>query len=169
LPPADSPTFVPGRVGVVGLGLMGGSFAKALHAGGTQVFAWNRTSATTELAMIETIDGELTDDVIGSCELIVLAGYPQACIEWLDAKQDLIRTPAPSSWTRWASSASYANAASPLPRGTTGPSWAAIPWRARSTYSGFAHSRATMFRGAPLVVVPPDMDDFAPRRRARNV
>ena len=68
--------FTPGRVGVVSLGLMGGSFAKALHAGGEQVFAWNRTHSTTELAMIETIDGELTDDVIGTCELIVLAGYP---------------------------------------------------------------------------------------------
>jgi prephenate dehydrogenase len=29
--------FVSGRVGIVGLGLMGASFAKALHASGTEV------------------------------------------------------------------------------------------------------------------------------------
>ena len=31
---ADSPSFVPGRIGIVGLGLIGGSFAKAYAAAG---------------------------------------------------------------------------------------------------------------------------------------
>ncbi len=31
---------------------------------------------------------------------------------------------------------------------------------AGTQYSGFAHSRANMFHGAPMVVVPPQMDDF---------
>ena len=159
MPPADSPTFVPGRVGAVGLGLMGGSFAKALHAGGTQVFAWNRTSATTELAMIETIDGELTDDVIGSCELIVLAGYPQACIEWLDAKQDLIAHGAIVMDTVGVKRVICERCFAIAER----HDWTFVGGHpmAGTQYSGFAHSRATMFRGAPLVVVPPDMDDFA--------
>ena len=83
-------TYVPNRVGVVGLGLMGGSFAKAEHEGGREVYAWNRTHATVELAEIETIDGELTDDVIPTCELVILAGYPQFSIDWLQRKADLI-------------------------------------------------------------------------------
>ena len=45
----EARTFVPGRCGVVGLGLIGGSFAKALHEGGREVFAANRTRATLEL------------------------------------------------------------------------------------------------------------------------
>ena len=32
---------------------------------------------------------------------------------------------------------------------------------AGTQHSGFAHSRANMFRGAPMVVVPPPMDGFA--------
>ena len=156
--PADSPTFIPGRVGVVSLGLMGGSFAKALHAGGRQVFAWNRTSATTELAMIETIDGELTDDVIGTCELIVLAGYPQTSIEWLEAKQDLV---APGAIVmdavgvkRVICERCFAIAEK--------HDWTFVGGHpmAGTQHSGFAHARATMFRNAPLVVVPPAMDDF---------
>lgn len=159
MPSADSPTFVPDRVGVVGLGLMGGSFAKALHAGGRQVFAWNRTSATTELAMIETIDGELTDDVIGTCELIILAGYPQACIEWLEAKQDLVARDAivmdAVGVKRVICERCFAIAER--------HDWTFVGGHpmAGTQYSGFAHSRANMFRGAPLVVVPPDMDGFA--------
>jgi len=158
LSPADSPTFIPGRVGVVSLGLMGGSFAKALHAGGRQVFAWNRTSATTELAMIETIDGELTDDVIGTCELIVLAGYPQTSIEWLEAKQDLV---APGAIVmdavgvkRVICERCFAIAEK--------HDWTFVGGHpmAGTQHSGFAHARATMFRNAPLVVVPPAMDDF---------
>ena len=39
--------LVPGRIGIVGLGLMGGSFAKALHAGGREVYGWNRTHSVT--------------------------------------------------------------------------------------------------------------------------
>ena len=37
-------------VGVVGLGLMGGSFAKAYAAAGHTVLAWNRSRDTLELA-----------------------------------------------------------------------------------------------------------------------
>lgn len=158
MPSADSLTFVPGRVGVVSLGLMGGSFAKALHAGGKQVFAWNRTSATTELAMIETIDGELTDDVIGTCELVILAGYPQACIEWLEVKQDLIARGAIVMDTVGVKRVICERCFAIAER----HDWTFVGGHpmAGTQYSGFAHSRATMFRGAPLVVVPPDMDDF---------
>lgn len=56
--PEDA-TFVEGRIGILGLGLMGGSFAKALHAGGREVYAWNRTEATVDLAMIECVDGRV--------------------------------------------------------------------------------------------------------------
>ena len=87
---SSTTSFVPGRCGVVGLGLMGGSFARAFRAAGREVFAWNRTRSTLELAEIETVTGELTDDVIGTCELIILAGYPQSAIDWLREKAGLI-------------------------------------------------------------------------------
>ena len=49
---SSTTSFVPGRCGVVGLGLMGGSFARAFRAAGREVFAWNRTRSTLELAEI---------------------------------------------------------------------------------------------------------------------
>jgi prephenate dehydrogenase len=155
----DNATFVPGRVGVLGLGLIGGSFAKALHQGGREVFAWNRTRSTLELAMIECVDGELNDDTVGTCELVILAGYPKVSIEWLDQMADRLSPGAividVVGVKRSICDACFAIA--------EGHAWTFVGCHpmAGTQYSGFAHTRANMFRNAPLVVVPPtDIDDF---------
>ena len=71
-------------VGVVGLGLMGGSFAKAYAAAGHTVLAWNRSRDTLELAeMNGVVSGELSKDNIGTCDLVIIALYPQATIDYL--------------------------------------------------------------------------------------
>lgn len=151
--------FVPGRVGVVGLGLMGGSFAKGLHAGKMEVYAWNRTRSTLDLAMIETVDGELNDQTIGTCELIVLAGYPQFSVEWLEKKAPLIAPGAIVIDTvgvkRVICERCFAIAAgAPF-------SFVGCHPMAGTQYSGFGRARANMFYGAPMVVVPPaDMGDI---------
>ncbi len=151
-------TFVPGRVGILGLGLIGGSFAKALHAGGTEVFAWNRTHATVTLAMIDCVDGELDETTIPTCELIVLAGYPQVSIEWLRKAADLISPGAividVVGVKRSICKTCFALAEE--------HDWTFVGCHpmAGTHNSGFAYTRADMFRGAPMVVVPPEIDDF---------
>lgn len=154
-----SATFVEGRVGILGLGLMGGSFAKALHEGGKEVYAWNRTHSTLELAMIECVDAELTDEAVPTCELIVLAGYPQVSVEWLERMApsispgaiviDVIGVKRNVCEQCFAIAEQY--------------EWHFVGGHpmAGTQYSGFAHTRADMFEGAPMVVVPnPQMDDF---------
>ena len=155
--PADA-TFVANRVGILGLGLMGGSFAKALHAGGAEVFAWNRTRATLELAMIETVDGELDDTTVSTCELIILAGYPDISIEWLERMAPLISPGAividVVGVKRVVCEACFKIAEH------HGWTFVGCHPMAGTQFSGFAHARANMFRNAPMVVVPPAMDDF---------
>ena len=155
----EARTFVPGRSGVVGLGLIGGSFAKALHEGGREVFAANRTRATLELAMVETVDGELTDEVIPTCELIILAAYPNACVEWLESHADLV---APGALVIDAVGVKRAVCERCFEI-AEGRAWTFIGCHpmAGTQFSGFGHSRATMFRGAPMVVVLPQMEDIA--------
>ncbi|MEE0026664.1 MAG: prephenate dehydrogenase/arogenate dehydrogenase family protein, partial [Atopobiaceae bacterium] len=155
----DNATFVPSRVGVLGLGLIGGSFAKALHQGGREVFAWNRTRSTLELAMIECVDGELNDDTVGTCELVILAGYPKVSIEWLEQMAQRLSPGAividVVGVKRSICDACFAIA--------EGHAWTFVGCHpmAGTQYSGFAHTRANMFRNAPLVVVPPaNIDDF---------
>lgn len=150
---ANTPTFVPKRVGVVGLGLMGGSFAKAYAAAGWEIYGWNRTHSTTELAMIEVLTGELTDEVLPTCELVILAGYPQFSIEWLAEKAPLISAGAlvidAVGIKRAVCESCEAIAAS------HDFTFVGCHPMAGTQYSGFAHARATMFKGAPMVVVPP--------------
>ena len=66
-------------VGIVGLGLIGGSFAKAYHEAGETVLACNRTEDTLRFAMLSgAVDGELTEENIGSCDLVIIAVFPEA-------------------------------------------------------------------------------------------
>lgn len=152
-------TLIENRIGVVGLGLIGGSFAKAYAAAGWEVFAWNRTRSTVELAQIETVQGELDSRTIPTCELIILASYPAASIAWLEENAPLISEGAividivgvkrtiVDDCSAIAAEHSFAFVGCHPMAGTQ--------------YSGFAHAHANMFDGAPLVVVPPAMDDFA--------
>lgn len=151
--PQDA-TFVPGRVGIVCLGLMGGSFARAEHLAGHEVYAWNRTRSTLDFAMIDTVDGELTDQTIPTCELLILSGYPAMTIQWLQQNADLISPGAIVIDTVGVKRA-ICEACFPIAEGR--------PWyfigchpMAGTQYSGYAHSRANMFHNAPMVVVPPD-------------
>jgi prephenate dehydrogenase len=146
-------------VGVVGLGLIGGSFAKAFHAAGIEVYAANRTASTVELALVETIDGELDDAHVGTCELLVLTCYPKACVEWLESHADAIADGAividASGTKREVCSACF-----PLAEGRGWTFVGAHPM-AGTQYSGFGHARANMFHAAPLVLCPPpNMDDI---------
>ena len=71
-------------IGVVGLGLMGGSFAKAYTEAGHNVLAYNRSSATLDAAIISGIvSGELNEETIQTCDLVIIALYPQATIDYL--------------------------------------------------------------------------------------
>ena len=155
---AQAPTFVPGRCGVVGLGLMGGSFAKAFAAAGVEVLAWNRTRSTLELAMIETVSGELDEGTIGTCELIVLAGYPASVVSWLERNARLVSPGAIVIDTVGVKRVIFERCeeiCADLPFTFVG-----CHPMAGTQFSGYAHARATMFKGAPLVVVPPALGDI---------
>lgn len=151
-------TYVPGRYGVVSLGLMGGSFAKAFAAAGAEVYAWNRTRSTLELAMIETVTGELDEETIPTCELIILAGYPASTVEWLERYAPLVSPGAiviDTVGVKRVICERCEEICAPYSFTFVG-----CHPMAGTQYSGFARARATMFKGAPMVVVPPAMDDL---------
>lgn len=151
-------TYVPGRYGVMSLGLMGGSFAKAFAAAGAEVYAWNRTRSTLELAMIETVTGELDEETIPTCELIILAGYPASTVEWLERYAPLVSPGAiviDTVGVKRVICERCEEICAPYPFTFVG-----CHPMAGTQYSGFARARATMFKGAPMVVVPPAMDDL---------
>ncbi len=79
-------------VGIVGLGLIGGSLAMALKRNADMtVLGCDINKSTEEYAcMTGTADGILTDGNVNKCDYIFLAVYPTATVEWLREKAALI-------------------------------------------------------------------------------
>jgi len=70
-------------VGIVGLGLIGGSVAKAYKACGHTVYAYNRTKEVLDTAIQNGFaDGFLDDVTASELDLLVLALYPKISIEF---------------------------------------------------------------------------------------
>lgn len=81
------------NVGVVGLGLIGGSYAQALKSlGDVTVFGFDINETVTYQGLLtESIDAELTEEALGSCDVVFLALYPQAAIDYVKAHATQIK------------------------------------------------------------------------------
>ena len=75
----------------MGLGLLGGSYAKALKKQGFLVEAVTRSQSTIDYALEQgIIDGGAAfpdPDIIGRADFVVLAMYPQTLLDWVKAHQ----------------------------------------------------------------------------------
>jgi len=80
-------------VGIIGLGLIGGSMAKAVKANTScVVLGCDLDEETMSLArMTGAIDGPLTDDLIPRCDLIMIAIAPESIRRWAREKAELLR------------------------------------------------------------------------------
>ena len=79
------------RVLIVGLGLIGGSYAKALVKKGYHVSAITRSESSINYALENGIicEGATGTDprLIGEADIVVLALYPQVLMDWLRDNQ----------------------------------------------------------------------------------
>ena len=80
------------NIGIVGLGLIGGSMAKSIKARtGHTVWGADLDQETMTMArMCGAIDAPLTDENLPRCDLILIAIRPQAIIRWTEAHAALI-------------------------------------------------------------------------------
>ena len=72
-------------VGIVGLGLIGGSLAKTikLHTPYT-VYGTDKNADTMRRAfLMEAIDGELTAETLPQCDVVLICLYPQGIIDYV--------------------------------------------------------------------------------------
>ena len=155
----------PRCAGIVGLGLIGGSFARGYAQAGVRVLTWDPDEDVMVAASMGTVSGELNDETLGECDIIVLACYPEACIEWLEAHAqalaDATDTEAimgPVVIDTVGIKGIVCERAFNLAR-ENGFYFVGAHPMAGTQFSGYAHSRADLFEGAPLVLVPPAVDD----------
>ena len=146
-------------VGIVGLGLIGGSFAKAYHEAGVTVLASNRTEETLKFAMLSgAVDGELTEENIGNCDLVIIAVFPEAA-------EALLKRMAPHIGKKpividaCGTKRKICSMCFPIAE-EYGFTYLGGHPMAGTHKSGFKYARANLYHNAPMVIVPPSFDDI---------
>lgn len=154
-------------VGILGLGLIGGSLARAYKLAGHTVYVKNRDERMLSFAMLSgAVDGKLNEDTIPQCDLILLAIYPAGSADWLEANAPLISKKAlviDCCGTKQL----VCQRCFPIAK-EYGFIFVGGHPMAGSQFSGFKYSRASLFQGAPMVLVPPVYDDMALLQRVKD-
>ena len=146
-------------VGIVGLGLISGSMAKAYAAACHTVLADNRNQTILDFAMLDgVVSAPLNEENIKTCDLILVGLPPEASIHWIrnhaheidshTVVMDLCGT------KRVVCSACFPLAAQ------YGFTFVGGHPMAGNHNSGFKYAKENLFKGAPMVLVPPEGYDM---------
>lgn len=145
-------------VGIVGLGLIGGSLAKAYTAAGHTVLGANRSPSTVGIAKLQgVIADELTPDQLCECDIVFLCTFPASIMQYLRDN-----------------ASNFGNAivmdCGGVKRNICKEGFALAKKHnflfvgghpmAGSQKGGFKNSRDNLYKGASMIVVPPVTDDI---------
>lgn len=146
-------------VGIVGLGLIGGSCAKAYALAGHKVLGIDIDEAVLSFAKLDTaVTDTLSRENIGECDLILIAVYPKAAAMYLEKEApfidknslviDFCGTKERICEVGFKVAKKY------------GFTYAGGHPMAGTHHSGFKYSHADLFKGQPMVIVPSVYDDM---------
>ena len=154
------------NIGIVGLGLIGGSMARAYREYSRElgldfkIFGADKNRTIIDFARLEgTLDGELDANALSLCDLVFIALYPIAAIKYLEDNAKIFKSDAIvidlCGTKRDICSVGFDLAEK------HGFLFVGGHPMAGTHNSGYKFSRSTMFKGAPMVIVPPRFDDIS--------
>lgn len=157
------------KVGIVGLGLIGGSMAKAWKTKtDVTVLGWDASRAVVELAQVaDAVDGVLTPDRLAECDVVMIAINPCDVIAYVQehaakfGKDSLVIDCAGTK-------RDVCEACFPIAQ-EHGFCFIGGHPMAGSHKGSFANSRANLFSGAPMVIVPPTFSDIVLLDRVKKL
>ena len=146
-------------VGILGLGLIGGSLSRAYSLAGHTVYAAEKDEDMLSFAMLSgAVHGKLDESLISECDLLLLAIYPEGSASWLERHAHLVKTNT-LVIDCCGIKDEICRRCFPLAK-QYGFTFVGGHPMAGTQFSGFKYSRATLFNGAPMVLVPPRYDDI---------
>lgn len=155
-------------VGILGLGLIGGSLARAYSIEGHRVLCSVRNENMLAFAMLAgAVEAPLTPENMGECDLILLAIYPDGSASWLEKNAQYINKNA-LVIDCCGVKREICQRCFPLAK-KYGFTFIGGHPMAGTQFSGFKYSRANLFEGAPMVLVPDRFDDMDLLDRAKKV
>jgi prephenate dehydrogenase len=142
------------KIGIIGLGLIGGSLAKTikLHTN-YEVLGYDISEDEVKRAeLTETIDCRLSDDTLPECDIVLVALYPQAIVDYVRTNADKFK-----SGALVVDCGGVKRAVINKLAGTVADS----PWHfigghpmAGREYSGFRYAKDDLFEHASMILTP---------------
>ena len=155
------------NVGILGLGLIGGSLARAYALAGHSVYAAEKDASMLSFAMLAgAVHGKLDESTLPHSDLILLAIYPEGSAAWLEENAPLV-SKAALVLDCCGIKQEICARCFPLAK-QYGFTYVGGHPMAGSQFSGFKYSRADLFVGAPMVLVPPVFDDMQLLQRVKD-
>lgn len=157
------------NIGVVGLGLIGGSLAKAFCANTEHsVFGFDIAKSEIYAALlVDAIHAPLDEQSIGSCDVIILCTYPQGVVQYVTGNAALIKQGALvvdcSGVKR-----EICEQCEPIARAHGFEFVGGHPMAGRQ-FSGFGASVTNLFDGATMILTPHEETSIATRETARDL
>ncbi len=155
--------------GIVGMGLIGGSLARSIkfHSDHTVYGADISETALLQARMVNAIDGELTEENIGECDVTLIALYPRDSVDWALAHLNAFK---PGSLVidccgvkRYVCSRLY-----PAFAGNRAVFMGGHPMAGRER-SGFSYAQDDLFENASMLLVPAPGTEIETIRRAKEI
>ena len=147
------------NIGIIGLGLIGGSLAKSIkqHSGHT-VWGYDiDPNVITKALMCGAMDDELNDERLAQCDIVLVALYPERCVRYISENADKF---APNTLVVDCAGVKR-SVYSPVSEVAKGRSWTYIgghPMAGRE-FSGFGYAIGDLFERASMILTP--MPDIA--------
>ncbi len=142
------------KIGIVGLGLIGGSIAKAIKQNTEhEVFGTDlQESVILKAKLLDAIDGKLEEEMIGTCDTIILALYPGDTVDFVKAHRDGFKKGAVVIDCCGVKEAVCSEIYPIAAEG--GFSYVGGHPMAGIEFSGFEHSQKSLFKHASMVLTP---------------
>lgn len=147
-------------VGVVGLGLIGGSLLKAYNeAKDWTVYGYDKNTKVTKLALLsEDMDGELNEETLKECDLVLIALYPKVAIKYLQDNATIFKKGAfvidCCGTKKGICDVGFALAKE------HGFTYVGGHPMAGKHMSGYKYADSTLYIGSSMIIVPPEDNDI---------
>ncbi|MCQ2472377.1 MAG: prephenate dehydrogenase [Clostridia bacterium] len=149
------------KILIVGLGLIGGSYAKGLHKQGYKVSAIDTNEDSIAFALqndiIDNGSTEVDPKLVGEADIVVFALYPHVFKEWIEKNQHLFKSGAVITDVTGVKSCIVYDIQSMLRKDVEFIS--AHPMAGREVY-GVRNSDDKIFKEANYIIVPTDSNTF---------
>ncbi len=155
------------KIGIVGLGLIGGSMAMSIrrHTDHT-VFGYDiDPQVMLRARAVEAIHDALTDELLPGCDVVLVCLFPQACADYIKAHADAFGDGALVIDCAGVKRHVYDQAA-PLAAGRRWTYIGGHPMAGRE-FSGFAAARPDLFDNASMILCPPPEAGIEAREAAK--